>query len=159
MVNPLLQPPPPGPIKLADVPDYLDSEKAMIRTVWGALQRRFAHANMADNDTQLRFIREAKGVYAENGFVAEVQVTWQDVFDPADPDKEIMSPTVSDDPHDHNVYYLPRVQITGRVDAVKEFDHDRQRHDVQSGVLDGKPGVLDPNTGELKDTPKKLTIY
>lgn len=159
MVNPLLQPPSPGPIRLDDIVDFLDSEKAMIKTVWGALQRRFANANMADQDTQLRFIREAKGVYAENGFVAEVQVTWQDVFDPAEPDKEIMSPTVSDDPKDFNVYYIPRVQIMGRVDAIKEFDHDAQRWDVTHGVLDGKPGFLDPTTGLLKEDAKKKLIY
>ena len=126
-----------------DIPDLYDHELATIRTVWGALQRKYAHeTNMADERNQERFIREAHGVFAENGF---------DVFVEFQLD-------VSDDPADMNLYYTPHIKLRGRVDHLKEFDHDRQKHEIRSGLLDGKTGVIDPNTGELKEDPKRKVI-
>lgn len=126
-----------------DIPDLYDHELVTIRTVWGALQRKYAsETNMASDETQKRFIREAKGVFAENGFDVHVE----------------FSVDVSDDPGDYNLYYIPKISIRGRVDHLKEFDHDRQKHEIRSGILDGKVGVIDPNTGELKEDPKKKVI-
>lgn len=126
-----------------DVPDIYDHEMVKIRTVWGALQRKYAsETNMASDDNQKRFIREAKGVFAENGFDVHVEF-------------EI---DVSDDPTDMNLYYTPQIKFKGRVDHVKEFDHDRQKHEIRSGLLDGQAGVIDPNTGEFKEEPKKKLI-
>lgn len=146
-----------------DIPDLYDHEMVQIRTVWGALQRKYAReTNMASDDVQQRFIREAKGVFAENGFDVHVEVAWMDPpkVNPLTGEIEVgaSSPTVSDDPDDMNLYYLPRVKLKGRVDHLKEFDHDQQKHEIRSGMLDGKVGVIDPNTGQLKDEGKKKVI-
>lgn len=126
-----------------DVPDYYEHEKQAAQQVAGMLQRRYAgETNMGSNDIQQRFIREAKGIYAENGLVAEVE----------------LEPDVSDDPADNNIYWIPKIVVTGRVDKLREFDHDRQKHEVRTGVFDGVAGVIDPNTGQMKDEPKKKTI-
>lgn len=126
-----------------DIPDLYDHELATIRTVWGALQRKYAaETDMADDKNQQRFIREAKGVFAENGFDVHVE------FDI----------DVSDDPADMNLYYVPTIKLKGRVDHLKTFDHDRQKHEIRSGLLDGQAGVIDPNTGTMKDEPKKKII-
>lgn len=146
------------PIKLADVEEYLDSEKKTIQMCVGAMIRRYAtNTNMASEDTQRRFTNEAKGLFAENGFIADVEWSWQD---PPDANGEFeMSPTVGDQPDDQNIYWQPRIRVLGRVDPVKEFDHEHQQYDVTHGVLDGKPGYVDPNTGSLKEDPKKKDIY
>ena len=147
----------------SDVPDLYDHEMVQIRTVWGALQRKYAReTDMASDTVQQRFIREAQGVFAENGFDVHVEVAWMDPpqVNPKTGEIEIgaSSPTVSDSPDDWNLYYLPRVKIKGRVDHLKEFDHDRQKHEIRSGMLDGKTGVIDPNTGEMKEDSKKQVI-
>jgi len=54
---------------------------------------------------------------------------------------------------------LPRVVFIGRTEKIGDFDHDRQKSEVRSGLLDGKVGVIDPNTGKLSDSPKKKNIY
>jgi metal-dependent amidase/aminoacylase/carboxypeptidase family protein len=138
-----------------DVKDFYESERKAAAQVAGMLQRKYAGVtNMADADVQRRFINEAKGVYAENGLIATVEMTWQD---PDDPEK--FSPTASDDETDMNLYWLPRIVVIGRVDKLKEYDHDKQSHEVKAGVFDGKAGVIDINTGLLKEDSKKKNIY
>lgn len=139
---------------MTDVADYYESERKAAAQVAGMLQRKYAReCNMASEDVQRRFINEAKGVYAENGLIATVELTWQD---PDDPEK--FSPTVSDDETDMNLYWLPRIVVIGRVDKLKEYDHDQQKFEVRAGVFDGVTGVIDPNTGLMKDEPKKKLI-
>jgi hypothetical protein len=38
-------------------------------------------------------------------------------------------------------YSIPQITIVSRVDAIA-FDHDRMRHEVQSGMLNGDPGAI-----------------
>ena len=129
-------------VKLGGVADLYESEKALARTVLGALQRRYATQNMASEDVQRRFNMEARGVFAENGLVASV--TWD--YD------------VSDDPADQTLYMIPNIIIEARVDKVEQFDHDQQSHEVKTGVFDGVKGVIDPNTGQMREDSKKKLI-
>lgn len=121
--------------------DLLESEKKIAQMCLGALQRRYAsETNMADNAVQQRFIREAKGLYAENGLVVTVEVGMD----------------VSDEDGDNTVYIIPDIKVVGRVDRLTGFDHDQQRREVRAGVFDGVTGVIDPVTGERKDDPKTV---
>ncbi|QDF18650.1 hypothetical protein SEA_PUPPER_164 [Gordonia phage Pupper] len=126
------------------VEELYESEKALARTVLGALQRKYANVTSMTEDVKRQFANEAKGVFAENGLV--VSVVWD--FD------------VSDDPNDMNVYSIPKVIIEGRTEGIKigEFDHERQAHEIQAGVFDGKKGVIDPNTGQLREDSKRKLI-
>ena len=46
--------------------------------------------------------------------------------------------------------YIPRVEITGRVEAMDEFDHDRQSHEVVNDLLKtGERGSIRPGGGGL----------
>ncbi len=100
-------------------------------------------------DAEVRMMKnfeaEARNRFAEIGLVLD-GVQW-------DPD-------VSDNPSDNNIYWLPRPIIGARLDKIEEVDHDRMAHEIRSGMLDGKEGVIDPNdpAGGLKE-PKKKTIF
>lgn len=126
-----------------DVPDLYEREKKIAQMCQGAMQRKYAgETNMGSEAVQKRFILEAKGMYAENGL--DVVVT--------------IDPDVSDDPGDRNIYWTPTFTVIGRVDKVTSFDHERQQHEVRNGVYDGVKGVIDPNTGQMRDEPKKKII-
>lgn len=126
-----------------DVPDLYEREKKIAEMCQGAMQRRFADERyMGTEAAQKRFIMEAKQLYAENGL---------DVIVTIDPD-------CSDDPTDWELYWTPTFTVIGRVDKIKEFDHDRQKHEIRNGVYDGVKGVIDPNTGQMKDEPKSKII-
>lgn len=126
-----------------DIPDLYESEKKTAQLCLGALQRKYATVgNFGDPEVQKRFIREAKGLYAENGLVVTVDI----------------EPTCSDEPDDMNLYFVPDIKVVGRVDKLAEFDHDQQKHEIRNGVFDGVKGVIDPNTGQMKDDPSKKLI-
>lgn len=131
-------------IRLDDVKDFYEHERKLIRTIWGALQRSYAgEKNMADPAVQQRFSNEATAVFAENGFEAYVPE---------------FVPDCSDDPNDWNLYLKPVLTVNGRIDKLKEFDHDLQKHEVREGVFDGVKGVIDPNTGLMREDAKKKII-
>lgn len=141
--------------KVEDVGDFYEHEKLAAEVVCRAVRQRFAQqaANMSDTNVQRRFASEVQGRCGDEGLLVEVDFEWDD---PNDPD--VFSPTVSDDPNDNNIYYVPRVRVVGRVNKVPEFDHDRQKHEVRAGTHDGIAGVVDVNTGQMKDEPKKQVI-
>jgi hypothetical protein len=142
-----------------DVADFYEHERVAARSVAGLLQRRYnGKTNMADDKVQMEFIREAKGIYAEQGLVAHVEMVWRSDETDDEGYPVSQSPTVSDDPDDKNLYFLPRIQVVGRVDGLKQFDHDRQKHEIRAGMFDGVKGVIDPNTGQMKDEPKSKII-
>jgi len=58
---------------------------------------------------------------------------------------------------DGNFYRSPEVTVVDRVKVESEHDHERHAFEVQSGFLDGRPGVLGPD-GKLKDPSRKLII-
>ncbi|QIG58376.1 hypothetical protein SEA_SKOG_224 [Gordonia phage Skog] len=126
------------------VEELYEHEKKLATIVLGALQRKYAQYREMSEDIKRRFENEAKGVFAENGLL--VTINWD--FD------------VSDDPDDMNLYSVPKVIIEGRTEGIKvgDFDHERQAHEIQHGVFDGKKGVIDPNTGQLREESKKKLI-
>lgn len=54
---------------------------------------------------------------------------------------------------------VPSISFVGRSDHKEyEIDHDRMQHNIVNGMADGKRGWIDPNTGELKEDPKRKII-
>lgn len=147
--------------EIEDVGEFYEHEKKLATMCLGAIQRRYAARRepLGMPDVQRRFANETKGVCGENGLLVEVDFEYSEEYDSNQPDKILDSPTVSDDPDDETIYYCPRIRVVGRVNKVKEFDHDRQQHEIRAGVLDGVKGVIDPNSGQLKEDSKKKVIY
>lgn len=129
---------------LDDHPDLYEHEMLAARNAMGELQARYAHeTNMGDEKVQQRFIREAKGIFAEKAGLV-ITCTFE--------------PEVSSNEGDNSLYWLPQIGVIGRVDKVKEFDHDRQKHEIRAGLFDGVKGVIDPNTGLMREEPKSKLI-
>jgi hypothetical protein len=110
-------------------------------------------------DAELRMMKafetEARNRFAEIGLVlSNVDWVWEDEKTGKS------SPDVSDNINDNTLYWYPRPIISGRTDKLVEVDHDRMKHEIRSGMLDGKEGVIDPNdpTGGLKE-PKRKDIF
>lgn len=129
------------------VPLLYDSEIVALKGIRLALMSKhsFKGVKTVDQEDAVKrtFELEAANRCAEIGLVVSVQ--W-------DPD-------CSDDPEDMTLFWNPRLIVNDRTDKIGEYDHDRQKHEIRSGILDGKVGVIDPNTGELKEEPKKKLIY
>jgi hypothetical protein len=150
--------------QVEDVGDFYEHEKLAATVVCKAVVNRYRQAGRslgpADISSRSSFANEVKGRCADEGLVVEIDFEGEDPIDPSKPDEEPwMSPTVSDDPNDYNIYYCPRVRVVGRINKVAEFDHDRQKFEVRAGEFDGVKGVVDVNTGQLKEESKRKTIY
>lgn len=123
---------------MQDVEPY-PSELPKIHYAYSQLTRRFANTRMDDSSTDL-FARAATELFGEAGFT--VHVAWDEVRMNGIP----------------TGMYMPEVTITGRIHHETETDHDRLKHEIRAGLADGKPGVVDPNTGEWKEESKKKLI-
>lgn len=149
--------------KTAEIKELYETEKITLTEIGRVMLSRYANSGLStpkeEVDRRNRYARELIERCAEAGFVADVEWVW--ASDEKDPDDIPLrqSPTVSDDPDDQNLYYIPRLIISARTEALKEYDHDRQTHEVRGGVFDGIKGVIDPNTGVLKDDAKRKDIY
>jgi hypothetical protein len=149
--------------KTAEIKELYETEKITLTEIGRVMRTRYANSGLStpkeDIDRRNRYARELIERCAEAGFVADVEWVW--ASDEKDPDDIPLrqSPTVSDDPDDQNLYYIPRLIISARTEVLKEYDHDRQTHEVRSGAFDGITGVIDPNTGLLKDDAKRKDIY
>ena len=121
-----------------DVEPY-PSEMPKIRRAQEELQRRFSRAKLTDAMID-QFHRAAIDLFGEAGF--EIDIAWDEVR--------------------HNGVatgmYMPEITISGRVRKESETDHDRLRHEIQAGMADGKPGVIDVNTGEWKEEPRSKRV-
>lgn len=84
----------------------------------------------------------ASNLFGEAGF--KISVQWRELFD-----MEGRSLGV----------HQPLVTLTGRVTPESETDHDRLQHNIRAGLADGIKGVIDVNTGALKEEPSKKVIY
>ena len=128
------------------IKDLYDSEKKQLREIATILQRKHSFKGVLTIDQEEAIMRvfetEARNRCAEIGL--QIAVQW-------DPD-------VSDDPDDNALYWNPRIIVHGRTQKLEEIDHDRMKHEIQHGVLDGVEGVIDVNTGQLGE-PKKKDIY
>lgn len=124
----------------ADIEPY-PSELPKIKTAFERLQREFANTPMTSS-SQRHFEMAASNLFGEAGF--EVNVQWRELFDLDGSSLGINQPLVT---------------LTGRVKVEEETDHDRLQHDIRAGLADGVKGVIDVNTGLLKEEPSKKIIY
>jgi hypothetical protein len=149
--------------KTAEIKELYEGEKKIIAQIGVVMRTRFASTAALTPKEQVdqrnRYAKELIERCAEAGFVSDVEWVWQSEEKDADGIPLRQSPCVSDNDDDPNLYYIPRLIISGRTDVLKEFDHDRQSHEVREGVFDGIKGVIDPNTGEMREDSKKKDIY
>jgi hypothetical protein len=144
------------------VSDLYDSERKAIIGIRAQMMSKYSFKAIdsfkAEDDMKNKISQEIRQRCAEIGFVVEVEWEWEK-FDEKTGELVDFSPTVSSNPNDRAMYWVPNVVATGRTDkTVTEFDHDRQKHEIRSGLLDGKVGVINPNTGQITE-PKKKNIY
>jgi hypothetical protein len=123
---------------VTDVEPY-PSEMPKLHHAYSELTKRFANTKMDDGSMDL-FHRAASELFGAAGFT--IDVAWDEVRMGG------MSTGM----------YMPEVTITGRTTHETEIDHDRLKHEIRAGMADGKVGVVDPNTGEWKEEPKKKLI-
>lgn len=149
----------------AEVKELYESEKANLRDIAQVMYSRYREGKLLTPAEQVarraKFAKELQERIAEAGFASDVLWEWEsEERDPTDADVPARySPCCSADPDDPNVYYLPQVIITGRTAKLLDYDHDQQKFEVRDGVFDGVKGVIDPNTGLLKDDAKRKDIY
>lgn len=145
------------------VKDLYDSERQAILNIRADMLRKHGFKGVTtikeEDDIKRRFTNEVVSRCQDIGILAEVEWTWESEEQDEDGIPLHQSPCASAVPEDMNLYWLPRLVIVGRTEKIGEFDHDRQKHEVRSGLLDGKVGVIDPNTGKLSEDPKKKNIY
>lgn len=145
------------------VKELYDTERQEILNIRAQMLRKHAFRGVTtvkeEDEIKRRFTDEMIGRCAEIGFVVEVEWSWRSEELDEDGNPKHQSPCVSEYADDPNLYWLPRLVFVARTEKLKEFDHDRQKHEIRSGLLDGKAGVIDPNTGLLKEDAKKKNIY
>lgn len=93
-----------------------------------------------DENFRAEFERQVAGRYSEIGFVATVNWEPTGMFESGLP------------------VYQPQIQILGRTEQLPEVDYDKIKHDTVTGKMDGVAGYVDPNTGMMKEDPKKKLI-
>ena len=148
-----------------EVKELYESEKLRLKEIAVLMYDRYKSGKLLTPAEEIarraKFAKELADRIAEVGFSCDVLWEWEsEERDPTDPDIPARySPCVSDNPDDNNVYYLPQVIITGRTAKLIEYDHDKQKFEVRDGVFDGVKGVIDPNTGTMREDAKKKDIY
>jgi len=116
------------------------SEYPLIHHAYAELDRRFSNTKMTDSSIE-QFNQAALTLFGEAGF--EIDVAWDEVRQDGQP----------------TGMYLPQITLIGRtIKKETEVDHDRMKHEVRAGMADGKPGVVDVNTGEWKEESKKKIL-
>jgi len=127
---------------MSDEVQLYPSEHIAAKQVREMLQERFQGKNFEDANVKRQFGNETRFRFAEIGLNVDVEFDYD----------------VSDAEWDNNLYVVPTITITGRIEKEPETDHDRIKHEVQSGVADGVAGVIRED-GTLREDPKSKTIY
>jgi hypothetical protein len=145
------------------VKDLYDSERKAVTAIRDDMMRKHGFKGVTtvkeEDDVKRRFTNEVVSRCQDIGFVVEVEWSWESEEKDEDGIPLHRSPCASAIPEDMNLYWLPRVAVTGRTEKLVEFDFDKQKHEVRSGLLDGVAGVIDPNTGTFREDAKKKDIY
>lgn len=119
-------------------------ERAAMRRVNAALDdwvsRKKQTTAEFDENFRAEFETQTANRYAEIGFIATVN--WEPI-----------GLTNGGLP-----LYQPQIQILGRTSELPEVDYDKIKHDTVTGKIDGVAGYVDPNTGLMKEDPKKKMI-
>lgn len=136
--------------------DLYDSEKKALHGIRIALAAKHSFKGVLTIDQEdavkRAFTHEAHQRCAEIGLIVDVLWEWEDE------NTGERSPDVSDDPDDKNLYWNPRIVVIGRTDKLDEYDHDRQKFEVRSGLLDGKAGEIRAD-GSFREDPRKKSYY
>jgi hypothetical protein len=155
-----------SPIEYGEgIKDLYESEKVQIKGILNTMNLRYREPQMLTGLEEIarraKFARELQERIAEVGFVGEVIWEWQsEERHPEDPELPLhQSPDTTDVPGDMSLIYNPKLVISGRTAKLLDFDHEQQKFEVREGTFDGVKGVIDPNTGLMKDDAKKKTIY
>lgn len=125
--------------ELPEVEPY-PGELPKIKSAFERLSREFANTQMTPSSQRL-FEMTASNLFGEAGF--EVHVEWRDLFSKEGENLGVTQPLVT---------------LTGRVKKEEEVDHDRLKWEIRAGMVDGVKGVIDVNSGELKEEPSKKLI-
>jgi hypothetical protein len=154
------------PIEFGEgVKELYESEKLAIENIRDAMIGRYPARDgltvLEQAARRATFSGELRDRLAEAGFVGDVIWEWEsEERHPEDPDLPLhQSPDTTYIPGDMSLIYTPKVVVTGRTAKLLEFDHDKQKFEVRDGVFDGVKGVIDPNTGILKEDARKKDIY
>lgn len=146
-----------------EVRELYESDKVRLREIARTMHDRYKSGKLLtpveDQARRAQYARELTDRINEAGFACDVLWEWQTEKTDDEGFPLAQSPTVSDDEDDNNLYWIPQVIITGRTATLLDYDHDKQKFEVREGTFDGVKGVIDPNTGLLKDDAKKKDIY
>lgn len=146
-----------------DIKELYEAEKVALTEIGKTMRGRYASSSLLtpkeEVDRRNKYAKELIERCAEVGFVADVEWVWQSEEKDADDIPLRQSPCVSDNADDNNLYFIPRLILSARTEVLKEYDHDKQKHEVREGLFDGIKGVIDPNTGTLREDAKKRDIY
>lgn len=149
----------------SEISDLYESEKATLKDIKLTVEGRYREAKLLtpieDMARRASFTRELTERVNEAGFACDVLWEWEsEERHPEDPDIPLhQSPTTTDIPGDMSLIHIPKLIITGRTAKLLDYDHDKQKFEVREGVFDGVKGVIDPNTGLLREDSKKKDIY
>lgn len=147
----------------SEIKELYESDKAKLRDIAVAMYNKYRSGMLLtpkeEESRRGRFARELSERFAEAGFVADVLWHWQSEENDEEGFPLAQSPTVSANEDDNNLYYIPKVVITGRTATLIDYDHDQQKFEVREGTFDGVKGVIDPNTGLLREDSRKKDIY
>ena len=110
-----------------EIGELLPSEFNEMKIIMAQVQGKYSR-EYATEDVQKRMSLEIQHRLAEElGLLCAIEWLPTDIIDIDGMTRPVLSPTVT---------------ITGRTSEV-EIDHDRIRHEVQSGEMDGKVGKMD----------------
>lgn len=110
-----------------DVKELLPSEFNQLKSIIAQVQGKYA-SKYASEDVQAQMSLEIQHRLSEElGLLCAIEWLPTDVIHIDGEDRPVLSPTVT---------------VTGRTSEV-QIDHDRIRHEVQSGQLDGQVGKID----------------
>lgn len=144
------------------VAELYDAERLAIINVRTDMLRKHSFRGVTtvreEDEIKRRFTEEMRGRCAELGFEVEVEWNWESEERDAEGIPLHQSPCVSSSSADGNLYWLPRVVFVGRMEKMGEFDHDKQRDQVISGLLDGKAGYIRED-GTFREDPKRKNYY
>jgi hypothetical protein len=159
------------------IKDLYDSERKQLTEIKTMMQMRhsFRGVKTIDQEDAIKrtFTHECVQRCAEIGLVVDVLWEWEKRECPRckikfDADQvcpgcqgfgnTIMSPDCTDEPDSMDLIWTPLICVVDRTTKLAEYDHDRQKHEVTSGLLDGKAGYIREDGTFREDPLRKLII-
>jgi hypothetical protein len=133
-----------GPAPAAQPPleavEIYPSEIARVKATFQRMEETFSR-KLVDDPTEAAeaFNQMAVNLFGEIGF--EVEVEWMEA---------------KENPFGEATMYVPRISISGRTRKETEVDHDRMRHDIVGGLVDGVKGYIREDGTEHEEPIRKV---